>query len=58
MLVVVVMPRKAKNIEERIAELKDLSYSAGLSVLDVIVQRPKELHAKFLVGKGRSKRSP
>ncbi len=52
-LVIVVLPRKAKNMEERIAELKDLSYSAGLSVLDVIVQRPKELHAKFLVGKGK-----
>jgi GTP-binding protein HflX len=52
-LVVVVMPGKAKGVDERIAELKDLSYSAGLSVLDVIVQRPKELHAKFLVGKGK-----
>ena len=52
-LVVVVLPRKTKNVEERVAELKDLSYSAGLSVLDVAVQRPKELHARFLVGKGK-----
>jgi len=52
-LVIVVLPRKTKNIEERAAELKDLSYSAGLSVLDVVVQRPKELHPKFLVGKGK-----
>lgn len=52
-LVVVVLPRKTKNVEERIAELKDLSYSVGLSVLDVVVQRPKELHAKFLVGQGK-----
>ncbi len=52
-LVIVVMPRKTKNIEERVAELKDLSYSAGLSVLDVVVQRPKELHPRFLVGKGK-----
>ncbi len=53
MLVIVVLPRKTKNVEERVAELKDLSYSAGLSVLDVVVQRPKELHPKFLVGKGK-----
>ena len=52
-LVIVVLPGKAKNVEERIAELKDLSYSVGLSVLDVIIQRPKELHAKFLVGQGK-----
>ena len=52
-LVVVAQPRKTKNVEERVAELKDLSYSAGLSVLDVAVQRPKELHPRFLVGKGK-----
>ena len=52
-LVIVVFPRKPKNVEERIAELKDLSYSVGLSVLDAVVQRPKELHAKFLVGQGK-----
>jgi GTPase len=52
-LVIVVMPRKKKNVEERIAEMKDLSYSAGLAVLDVVVQRPKELHARFLVGQGK-----
>ncbi|MGD0232073.1 MAG: GTPase HflX [Syntrophorhabdales bacterium] len=52
-LVIVAPPRKIKNVEERSAEMKALSYSAGLSVLDIIVQRPKELHARFLVGKGK-----
>ncbi len=52
-LVIVVMPRRLKNIEERTAEMKDLSYSAGLAVLDVVVQRPKELHPRFLVGQGK-----
>jgi GTP-binding protein HflX len=52
-LVIVVPPRKTKNLEERIAELKDLCYSVGLTVLDVVVQRPKELHARFLVGQGK-----
>jgi GTPase len=53
LLVVVTMPKKQKNLEERTAEMKDLSYSAGLSVLDVILQRPKELHPRFLVGQGK-----
>jgi GTPase len=53
LLIVITMPRKQKNVEERTAEMKDLSYSAGLSVLDVIVQRPKELHPRFLVGQGK-----
>ncbi len=53
LLVIVALPRKAKNIEERMAEMKDLSYSAGLSVLDVVVQRPKELHPRYLIGKGK-----
>jgi GTP-binding protein HflX len=52
-LVIVVKPRKPKNVEERTAEMKDLSYSAGLVVLDVAVQRPKELHPRFLVGQGK-----
>jgi GTPase len=52
-LVIVVMPRGRKNVEERIAEMKDLMYSAGLAVLDVVVQRPKELHARFFIGQGK-----
>jgi GTPase len=52
-LVMVVLPGRHKNLEERIAELKDLSRSAGLSVIDVAVQRPKELHPRYLIGKGK-----
>ncbi len=52
-LVTVVLPGRHKNIEERIAELKDLSRSAGLSVIDVVVQRPKKLDPKHLIGKGK-----
>lgn len=52
-LVIVAMPRERKNVEERIAEMKDLMYSAGLAVLDVVVQRPKELHPRFLIGQGK-----
>ena len=53
LLVLVVVPKKAKNVEEEMAEMKDLCDSADLSVLDVVVQRPKELHPKYLIGKGK-----
>ena len=52
-LVVVAAPGRHKNVEERILELKDLARSAGLSVIDVVVQRPKELDPKHLIGKGK-----
>ncbi len=52
-LVMVIPPGRHKNVEERIAEMKDLSRTAGLSVIDVVVQRPKELDPKHLIGKGK-----
>jgi len=52
-LVIVVMPGRQKHVEERIMELKELSRSADLSVLDVVVQRPKDLHPRYLIGKGK-----
>jgi GTP-binding protein HflX len=52
-LVIVVPPGRHKNVEERIAEMKDLSRSAGLSVIDVAVQRPKEFDPKHLIGRGK-----
>ncbi len=55
LLVCVAMPGRGggKHMGERIEEMKDLCYSAGISVLDTIVQRPKELHPKYLIGKGK-----
>ncbi|OPY80972.1 MAG: GTPase HflX [Syntrophorhabdus sp. PtaU1.Bin153] len=52
-LVSVASPRSQKDMDEHIAELKDLCYSAGIAVLDTIVQRPKEFHPKHLIGKGK-----
>jgi GTP-binding protein HflX len=52
-LVSVVPPHSRKDTGESIAELKDLCYSAGIAVLDTVIQRPKELHPKFLIGKGK-----
>ncbi|OPY68318.1 MAG: GTPase HflX [Syntrophorhabdus sp. PtaU1.Bin050] len=52
-LVSVASPKGQKDMDEHIAELKDLCYSAGIAVLDTIVQRPRELHPKHLIGKGK-----
>ena len=52
-LVVVPCPGGRRTWRRGSRRLKDLSYSAGLSVLDVVLQRPEELHPKFLVGKGK-----
>lgn len=41
--------------EDSLAELKDLADSAGLSVLDVVIQRPQALHPKYLLGSGKLK---
>lgn len=41
--------------EESLAELADLAESAGITVLDRIVQRTAEPHAKYLMGSGKLK---
>jgi GTPase len=52
-LVSVVFPKRDKDVEEHIAEMKDLCYSAGITVLDAVVQRPKELNPQYLIGRGK-----
>jgi GTPase len=53
LLVIIVLPKKGKNLEDRQIELEDLCRSAGLSVVETVTQRPKELHPKYLIGKGK-----
>ena len=52
-LVSVVPPKTEKDVEDHVQEMKDLCYSAGITVLDVVIQRPKELNTQYLVGKGK-----
>lgn len=52
-IVSVVMPGREKNVDDYVAEMKDLCYSAGITALDAVVQRPKELHPRYLVGRGK-----
>ena len=44
---------RAKDTEARIAELQELCRTAGVKVLDVLVQRRPEADPKYLVGRGK-----
>ncbi len=44
---------KSKDSDARVAELRELCRTAGVKVLDVIVQRRAEMDPKFLVGRGK-----
>jgi GTP-binding protein HflX len=52
-LIVHVELSRTKDSEARIAELRELCRTAGVKVLDVIVQRRPEKDPKFLVGRGK-----
>jgi GTPase len=52
-LVVHVQLGGARDSEARIAELRELCRTAGVKVLDVLVQRRPEPDPKFLVGRGK-----
>ena len=44
---------RARDSEARVAELRELCRTAGVKVLDVLVQRRPEADPKFLVGRGK-----
>lgn len=52
-IVSVVLPGREKHVDDYTVEMRDLCYSAGITVIDTIVQRPKELHPRYLVGRGK-----
>ncbi len=41
--------------EERLEELSELARSDGLTVLGTVIQRPQEVHPKYLLGSGKLK---
>ena len=43
------------ELEESIAELKELAQSADLLVLDMIIQRLREINPKYIMGEGKLK---
>jgi GTP-binding protein HflX len=52
-LIVHVALGRARDSEARVAELRELCRTAGVKVLDVLVQRRPEADPKFLVGRGK-----
>ena len=52
-IVVHVQVGRAKDAEARVAELRELCRTAGVKVLDVLLQRRPEPDPKFLVGRGK-----
>jgi GTP-binding protein HflX len=55
-ILVSVVPRNSNYpIEESLGELKELAKTAGLKVIDTVIQRPKELNPKYLMGSGKAK---
>jgi GTPase len=44
---------RSKDSDARVSELKELCRTAGVKVLDVLVQRRPEADPKFLVGRGK-----
>ncbi len=45
--------RSRFDIEESLSELKELALSAGVEVLDMVIQRLKEINPKYLLGEGK-----
>ncbi|MCS6897054.1 MAG: GTPase HflX [Nitrospira sp.] len=48
-------PRTRGEQEERLAELAELASSAGVTVIDRVVQRTEEGHHRYLLGSGKLK---
>ncbi|GKS58505.1 GTPase HflX [Nitrospira sp.] len=48
-------PRSRAEQEASLAELTELAESAGIRVVDRVVQRTPETHSKFLIGSGKLK---
>ena len=54
-LLVSVSTRPKYEQEDSIEELRELAFSSDVIVLDSIIQRPKEINPKYLMGEGKIK---
>lgn len=41
--------------EDSVEELRELAVSSGVAVIDAVIQRPKEINTRFLLGEGKLK---
>jgi GTP-binding protein HflX len=53
LLVIAEIGKRRGDLESRMHELKELTKSAGLRVVDVVVQRRSEADPRFLIGRGK-----
>jgi GTP-binding protein HflX len=54
-ILVSVSARPRYEQEDSMEELKELALSCGVLVLDMVIQRPKEVNPKYLMGEGKIK---
>ncbi len=54
-ILVSVSTRSRYEQEDSIEELKELAQSSNVLVIDTIIQRPKEINPKYLIGEGKIK---
>lgn len=54
-ILVSVSKQNRADQEDSLGELRELARSAGLQVLDAVVQRPQSIHPKYLLGSGKLK---
>ncbi len=52
-LLICVGHRSRREMEDSLAELKELARTANLQVVDQIMQRPRKMHPRYLVGEGK-----
>ena len=52
-LLVSVGPRSRQELEDSLAELVELARTANLAVLDRVIQRPRKINPRYLVGEGK-----
>lgn len=54
-ILVSVSTRSRYELEDSMEELKELANSSGVIVIDSIIQRPKEINPRYLMGEGKLK---
>lgn len=54
-ILISVSPRPRVEQEESIEELRELARSADVVIVDTVIQRPKAIHSRLLLGEGRLK---
>jgi GTPase len=52
-ILISVTKQAREEAEDSLDELKELSRTAGVEVLDTVIQRPRELNARYLMGEGK-----